>query len=153
MNRSRRATRRVASDLAEEAARSASKRGVERLANRSFERVPSGLPVAPVPGYWYATVNVWHVTVRGEYARFGVRADRGRPSEPGAGIAYVRDGSAVALDVDGDDAAERVGRSTRVSFDVSTTVVVVVPPGKSGVGDRNGDADERSDGWPHAGSG
>lgn len=54
---------------AEEAARNAVADGAERLTQRAAERlpkdvrsalakVPSGLPVAPVPGYWYATVNV-----------------------------------------------------------------------------------------------
>ncbi len=151
VNRSRTATRDVASEVTKAIAENASKRGVEYAMNRSFDGVPSGLPLAPPVAPWYATTNVWHVTVRGEYARFGVRADRGRPTSPGAGLTYARDGSAVTLDVDDDGERERLGRATRVDFDVSTTVVVVVPPGKSGVGDRNGDADERSDGWPEPG--
>jgi hypothetical protein len=49
----------------------------------------AGLPVAPVPGYWYLTVNVWRVTVRGEWSRFAVRTRRGVPGEE---LTYVRDG-------------------------------------------------------------
>ncbi len=104
----------------------------------------AGLPVAPVPGYWYLTVNVWQVTVRGSWARFAVRTRRGVPGEE---VAYVRDGSVARLDVDGDGAAERLGRGERVEFETETTVVVAVPPGGAGVGDVGGDADERSAGW------
>ncbi|MFB6280854.1 MAG: hypothetical protein ABEH40_02405 [Haloferacaceae archaeon] len=103
---------------------------------------PAGLPVAPVPGYWYATTNVWRVRVRGAYARFTLRTRRGAPGER---LRYVRDGSTVAIDVTGDGAPERLGYDERVAFETDTTVVVAVPPG-GGVGD--GTADERSGGWP-----
>lgn len=123
-------------------------RAVGTLTNGTASSLPSGLPLTPVPGYWYATTNVWHVEVHGEYARFGVRATRGRPSEPGAGLAYARDGGTVTLDVDGDGTAETLGRSTRVEFAATVDVVVVVPPGPQGVGDASGARDERSQGWP-----
>jgi hypothetical protein len=110
---------------------------------------PAGLPVAPVPGYWYVTTNVWSVTVRGEYLRFAVSVPAG---SPGQNLTYVRERGRVALDWDGDGDRERVGRTTRVSFSVTTASVVVVPPGGPGVGDRNGDADERSAGWPSPGN-
>ncbi|WP_336361091.1 DUF7286 family protein [Haladaptatus sp. ZSTT2] len=42
---------------------------------------------------------------------------------------------------------ERFGRAPRVSFSVETAVAVVVPPGGTGVGDIDGNADERSAGW------
>ena len=118
---------------------------VEGRLGRSLGAVPAGLPVAPVPGYWVATLNAWHVTVRGEYGRFVLRSRRGRP--PDGTLSYVRDGRGVRLDVDDDGDTEHLGRAERVSFDVSTIVVVVVPPGARGVGDTNGDADERSPGW------
>ncbi len=105
----------------------------------------AGVPVAPAPGYWYLTANVWQVTVRGSWARFAVRTRRGVPSEE---VTYVRDGSVARLDVDDDGAAERLGRGERVAFETETTVVVAVPPGGAGVGDVGGDADERSAGWP-----
>lgn len=121
----------------------------ERRWGDRFVGVPSGLPLAPVPGNWYATTNVWHVGVRGEYARFAVTV----PSMATAGpMTYERDGATVALDVDVDGVRERVGRASRVTFDVSTSVVVVVPPGNGGVGDVDGDADERSGGWPRPGN-
>jgi hypothetical protein len=107
-------------------------------------RTPAGLPVAPAPGYWYATVNAWTVSVRGAYARFALHTRRGPPGET---LRYVRDGSTVALDADDDGETERLGHDERVGFAANTTVVVAVPaPGF--VGDRGGDADERSAGWP-----
>ncbi|MFB6080170.1 MAG: hypothetical protein ABEJ81_04145 [Haloferacaceae archaeon] len=109
---------------------------------RALGGVPAGLPVSPVPGYWYATTNVWTVRVRGAYARFFLRTRRG---VPGQSLRYVRDGSTVALDVTGDGEPERLGYDERISFETNTTVVVAVPPG-GGVGD--GEANERSSGWP-----
>jgi hypothetical protein len=148
---SRRPARRAGSAVREHARRELGRAG-ERAAARARERfrgplseLPAGLPVAPVPGYWYATVNVWYVEVRGRYERFAVRTDGGRPGEE---IVYVRDGRTVSLDVDGDGRPERLGRATRVDLSVTTAVAVAVPPGGVGVGDTGGDADERSAGWP-----
>nr|WP_224332502.1 hypothetical protein [Haloprofundus halobius] len=120
-----------------------------KWADKALVGVPSGLPVAPVPGYWYATVNVWTVEARGEYAQFVVTARRGTAGS--SDLRYVRDGDPVTLDVDGDGEAERLGRSERISFEAQTTVVVAVPPTPPGVGDVDGDADERSGGWPAPG--
>ena len=151
-NATRTVAGRVLSEGTRVATRSAAHAGVgyaEGRLGRSLGAVPAGLPVAPVPGYWVATLNAWHVAVRGEYGRVVLRSRRGRPPE--GTLSYVRDGRGVRLDVDGDGETEHLGRSARVSFDVSTTVVVVVPPGSRGVGDTNGDADERSPGWTERG--
>ncbi|PSP93815.1 hypothetical protein BRC91_08980 [Halobacteriales archaeon QS_4_62_28] len=155
VNESRSATHLVARELAREVASrkaaQATKRAYGKALKRSFGAMPSGLPLAPAPSYWYATMNVWHVDVRGEYARFGVRASQGRPTTPGGEFSYVRDGAPVTLDVNQDGRPERLGRATRVSFNVSATVPVVVPPGKTGVGDVNGVTVEQSSGWPDPG--
>jgi hypothetical protein len=111
---------------------------------RNPAAVSAGLPLLPAPPTWYVTFNVWVVDARGEYARFSVRANRGGP---GGTVTYTRDGDAVVLDVDGDGTAEELGNATRVSFGMSTAVVVAVPPGPSGVGDTNGDMSEESKGW------
>jgi hypothetical protein len=145
--RARRAVESRARDVVEAAANETAARAVDRLEwrmGRSVARVPSGLPVTPVPTHWYATTNVWDVAVRGEYARFTVRADRG---PPGAQLSYTRGGSIVRYDWDGDGSRERLGRASRVDVDVRTAVAVVVPPGGQGVGDVDGDADERSAAW------
>ncbi|MEF8841629.1 MAG: hypothetical protein V5A62_08385 [Haloarculaceae archaeon] len=151
-NATRTAAERALHDGAGVAAESAANAGtgyVEGRLGRSLGAVPAGLPVAPVPGYWVATTNAWHVTVRGEYGRLVVRSRRGRP--PDGTLSYVRDGRGVRIDVDDDGETEPLGRAERVSFDISTTVVVVVPPGSRGVGDTGGDADERSPGWDGSG--
>jgi hypothetical protein len=140
-------------------AKEAVKRGVtnatelarEKWANDALGSVPAGLPVAPVPGYWYATINVWDVEVRGQYARFTVRARTGGPTDPDAAIAYSRDGEGVRFDTDDDGERERLGWNDPVDFEQRTAVVIAVPPNGNGVGDVDGNADERSPGWPTPG--
>jgi hypothetical protein len=139
--------RQVAREHARRALANATDRAAERARGRAGERlaaVPAGLPVLPVPslGGWYATVNVWQVRTRGGYERVTVRSRRG-PRD----TVYTRDGTTVGLDWNGDGERERLGNASRVRFDVSTVVVVVVPPGGRGVGDTDGNADERSPGW------
>lgn len=154
MNRSASATRQVARRAAKRALESglqnASERASRKWLGETLGATPAGLPVAPVPGYWYATMNVWDVTVHGSYAEFTVRARYGTPETPGATMAYTRREGSVELDADGDGSAERIGRTSPVSFETGTVVVVVVPPNGPGVGDRDGNADERSSGWPGA---
>lgn len=137
--------RSVGHTVLSEAAKEGARRAVVTRIKRSLGRLPAGMPVAPVPGYWYATTNVWYVQVRGRYERFVVRASRGRP--PGSTLRYVRDGGAVSFDADGDGERELVGYDERVTFRANTSVVVVVPAGPRGVGDTDGNADERSSGW------
>jgi len=127
----------------------------ERLAGEAVARLPkrlrgavaaapAGLPVTPVPGFWYATLNAWDVAARGGYRTLTVSERAGNPAL--GNYTYVREDAPIELDVDGDGSAERVGHNEAVSFDVRTGVVVVVPPGGSGVGD-GANADERSPGW------
>lgn len=124
----------------------------ENFESDDLDSVPAGLPMIPVPGYWYATVNLWYVHVRGAYARFTLRAPRGSPVDGMGAVQYTRDGDAVRLDVDGDDNRELLGWATRVSVDVNTTVAIAVPSGRpEGVGDVDGNMDERSEGWPSVG--
>lgn len=129
----------TSSALAAEAARRA---GVPDMG-----ALPAGLPLAPVPGSWYATANAWSVAVRGSWAAFTVRAEGGTPVGPGDGAAYVREHESVAFDVNGDGRPDPVGANERVSFTVEATVGVVVPAGPRGVGDTAGGQDERSPGW------
>ncbi|MDR9381323.1 MAG: hypothetical protein RI560_06580 [Natronomonas sp.] len=104
--------------------------------------IPAGLPLAPVPGYWYATANVWYVTVDGQYERFAVRTNRG----DGTGATtYLRNGRTAWVTHGGDE--QRLGTSEQVSFRTQTAVVVVVPPGPRGVGDTDGEPYKYSPGW------
>lgn len=149
-NRTASAVRQVARRTVEKQAKYVIQNGSERAMRRltGVSRLPAGVPVAPPPYTWIASVNAWSVTVRGEYQRFAVRARGPAPDGGGGVVRYVRDGSAVEFDADGDSRAERLGRNERVSFEASTTVVAVVPPGPPGIGDVDGNRDERSPGWP-----
>lgn len=154
VNRTAQTAREIARNAAADALSNAMENASERARERWFGEVlaatPAGLPVAPVPGYWYATVNVWDVTVRGQYERFTVRAPQGTPDAAGGvggSVAYTRENATVRADVDGDGDSELLGHTTPISFESETVVVVVVPPGPPGVGDRDGDSDERSPGW------
>jgi len=107
-----------------------------------------GVPLVPVPGYWYATANTWRVAVRGAYARFAVAAPAGAPLDGLDGtVTYVRQRGAVTLDVNGDGDPERLGSNRRLRFAIESAVVIVVPPGGGGVADVDGVRDERSPGW------
>jgi hypothetical protein len=127
------------------------KQEIERRIGRSLSRLPAGLPLAPLPPYWYLTVNYWEIQAAGEYARFAVSVPRGSADHPGGRFSYVRDGSAVELDVDGDGSVETLGRATRLDFDVQTSVAIAVPPRPRGVGDVDGQMNEASPGWPTPG--
>jgi hypothetical protein len=123
--------------------------GVRTATNASL----LGLPLAPVPGHWYATTNVWVVDANATYPTFAVRARDGSAgagggSATGSATTYVRDGTAVSLDVDDDGAADRLGYADRVTARATVPVLVVVPPGRTGVGDRDLVMFEDSPGWP-----
>ncbi|GGM43322.1 hypothetical protein GCM10009006_25760 [Haloarcula argentinensis] len=148
------AVRSVAKDELSSALASAGEQKAQQVATKRLgtDRLPAGLPLAPPATPWYATANIWWVTVEGEYARFAVSASYGPPSEPGAQTTYARDGHNVTLDVDDDGTGEQLGTADRISFRADTGVVVVVPPKPRGVGDKGGNAVEESSGWPDAGS-
>ncbi|MFB6102028.1 MAG: hypothetical protein ABEJ73_05630 [Haloplanus sp.] len=141
---------RVKERVVETAASKAVDRIDQKYLKNTLGMVPAGVPVAPAPGYWYATVNVWEVSVRGAYARFSLRTRRGT-SAPATATRYVRDGSIVRLDVDGDGERERLGRDERITVSTRTVIAVAVPPYRDGVGDVNGNADERAGAWPRPG--
>lgn len=113
-----------------------------RVLNERLGAVPAGLPILPVPGYWFATVNVWYVSVSGEYERFAVRTDRSDGTAP---TTYLRDGSVSRTTHDGDGV--RLGTAAPITVETSTAVVVVVPPGPRGVGDTDGEPINQSPGW------
>lgn len=72
-------------ETAKAAGETASREAWERATDRRPGSMPAGLPLVPVPGYWYATANAWSVSVRGSYDRVTVRADRGSPGRSGNG--------------------------------------------------------------------
>jgi hypothetical protein len=135
------------SDELEAAAADGIEAGTERARTRALGKrlgaLPAGLPIAPVPGMWYATANVWYVNVTGTYERFAVRSDRGSGS---GAVTYLRDGRAVEISHRGQK--RHVGSADRVSVQTRTAIIVVVPPGPRGVGNTDGTMIKESPGWP-----
>jgi hypothetical protein len=153
-NRTATATRRLVRNEFESRTKDALERAGDRAKKRlgGASRLPTGLPLAPPPYTWVATVNAWSVTIRGEYQRFALRTPAGTPDGAGGMVRYVRDGSTVRLDIDGDGETERLGENERIGFETETTVVAAVPAGPPGVGDVDGTRTERSPGWPCPGA-
>jgi len=112
-------------------------------------RVPAGLPLLPIPGKWFATVNAWDVEAHGEYARFEVTANVGTP-ETATATTYVRENDSVTVDVAGDPRV--LGEVEPIAFSGRSILVVVVPPGGVGVGDRDDEDPECSATYPVAGA-
>ena len=129
-------------DAVEDELRRGGEAAAERVVSDPNRTVGAGLPVAPVPGYWVATVNAWRVETRGEYPRFALSGDVGTPNRS---FEYVREEGVVTVDV-GDERV-RLGRTDPVRFETETVVVVAVPAGPPGVGDVDGTRDETSPGW------
>jgi len=130
-------------DVAEDGTERAVEEAADRWAPAPVRSVGAGLPVAPVPGYWVATMNAWRVEVRGEYPGFTLHADVGPPGET---FEYVRTAGDVTVDAGGNEIT--LGETEPVRFETGTVVVVAVPAGPPGVGDVDGTRDETSDGWP-----
>lgn len=110
-------------------------------------RVPAGVPLLPLPKYWYATVNAWDVNVSGEYARFEASADVATPVDT-SGLTYTRQAQRVTHEIGGE--RRTLGHVDALSFDSRTVVVVVVPPGV-GVGDRDEENPECTPTYPETG--
>ena len=140
--RVREAARGEIEDVVEDGIQHAGDEAAARWAPTPVRRVGAGLPVAPVPGYWVATVNAWRVEVRGTYPRFTIRSDVGTPEQP---FEYVREDAVVTMTVDGDEIV--LGSTEPIAFETGTIVAVAVPPGPPGVGDVDGTRDETSAGW------
>jgi hypothetical protein len=110
-------------------------------------RVPAGVPLLPLPGYWYATMNVWDIEVEGEYARFEASASMGTPEHTTA-TTYVRENMTVVHKIAGE--ARTLGRVAPINLSGRSHLVVITPPGV-GVGDRDDENPECSPQFPHVG--
>jgi hypothetical protein len=110
-------------------------------------RVPAGLPLLPLPGYWYATVNAWDINVGGEYARFEATANMGTP-ETVTETTYVRENLTVEYEIAGE--RRTLGAVEPIGFQGRSLLVVVTPPGV-GVGDRDDVNPECSENFPIVG--
>lgn len=96
-------------------------------------RVPSGLVTVDRPALNLLTTNVWNVHLRGEYARFVVKATSDRDGTHGR-VTYVREDRPVTVTYDGTNVT--TGRSEALRFETNTSLLVAVPDDSFGVGDR-----------------
>jgi hypothetical protein len=111
-------------------------------------RVPAGMPLLPLPNLWFATVNVWDIEVAGEYARFEVTTNAGPPDRAGP-MNYVRENASVTVEIAGK--TRKLGAVEPITFSGRSALIVVVPPGGVGVGDRDDEDPECSPTWPVVG--
>jgi len=111
-------------------------------------RVPAGLPVLPVPTMWVATMNIWDIDADGQYARFEVAANMSAPGRA-TSTTYVRENTTVETEIAGE--SRRLGRVEPIDFDGRSLLVVVVPPGGIGVGDRDDEDPECTETYPAVG--
>ena len=111
-------------------------------------RVPAGLPLLPIPGSWYATMNLWDIEIEGEYARFEASANMGTPEHTTA-TTYVRENMTVAYEIGGE--TRTLGRVEPITLSGRTHLVVITPTGV-GVGDRDDENPECSEEFPHVGT-
>ncbi|WP_049925313.1 DUF7286 family protein [Halopiger goleimassiliensis] len=84
-----------------------------------------GFEVAPFPNSWYATLNVWNVTVNGEYARLEVSSTVGDPADSDR-LTYLAEERPVEVELP-DGSTVQAGRNEAVDFETGSDVVVIVP--------------------------
>ncbi|WP_254809159.1 DUF7286 family protein [Natronosalvus amylolyticus] len=118
------------------------------LEGDSPNQIPAGIPLLPMPGYWIATGNVWDVRINSQYTRFEVTANVESPTST-TGTTFVREEKNITIELDGD--VHTLGSNEPIAFNSRTVVVIVVPPGGRGVGDRTGERVRCSEGWPESG--
>jgi len=111
-------------------------------------RVPAGLPLLPLPTHWVATMNLWDIHADGEYARFEVEANMSAPGRA-TSTTYVRENTTVDREIAGE--TRRLGAVEPITFDGRSLLIVVVPPGGIGVGDRDDEDPECTETYPVTG--
>ena len=111
-------------------------------------RVPAGMPLLPVPTKWVATMNVWEIDADGAYARFEVEANMSAPGRA-TSTTYVRENLTVEVDAGGE--TRTLGGVEPIAFDGRSLLVVVVPSGGIGVGDRDDENPECTETYPVVG--
>ena len=108
--------------------------------------IPSGLPILP-PFGWYCTINAWYIEVEGTIPEFKL-LDSSNEANPNTLMGhssqeYFRKDSPVYFDLDGDGIKEEaIGENKAIKFEYNTGTFIIVPPGKTGVGDTVGGMDE-----------
>jgi hypothetical protein len=111
-------------------------------------RVPAGLPILPFPTKWVATMNLWDVHADGQYARFEVKANMTAPGRE-TSTTYVRENMTVERTIAGE--TRNLGAVEPIAFEGRSLLIVVVPPGGIGVGDRDDENPECTETYPVVG--
>jgi hypothetical protein len=93
-------------------------------------------------------MNLWDIDADGQYARFEVVANMSAPGRA-TSTTYVRENATVTLDIGGEE--RTLGRVKPIGFDGRSLLVVVVPPGGIGVGDRDDENPECTETYPVVG--
>jgi len=134
------------SNLLKEKVKNVASEGIEKIVKLN-KLIPAGLPILP-PFGWWCTLNVWYMEVSGYIPYFKV-IDVSSETMPnaikgGEAIEYVRkfipDEDERAIKIDG----LTIGYHKPISFGFKTGTFIIVPPGKTGVGDRIGGYDEKN---------
>ena len=118
----------------------------KKVAASLGKAIPAGLPILP-PFGWWCTINAWYIEVEGEIPDFKVvDCSNEAIANPILGHnsqEYRRKNDEVKIDIDGDGFKETlIGRNTAIKFGFNTGTFIIVPPGKTGVGDKSGGMDE-----------
>ncbi len=121
----------------------------EAVATSLCSVIPAGLPVLP-PFGWWCTLNIWYIEIEGDIIDFCVSdVENEANTHPLWGHTsqeYRRTKKNVHIDLDGDSTPDTlVGQNTFIHFEVKTGTFIIVPPGKTGVGDRSGGWEENDE--------
>lgn len=133
------------SNLLEEKVKNVASEGIKKVVKLN-RLIPAGLPILP-PFGWWCTLNVWYIEVSGYIPYFKV-IDVSSETMPNAikgdeAMEYVRKfipNEDRAIKIDG----FTIGHHEPISFGFKTGTFIIVPPGKTGVGDRIGGYDENN---------
>jgi len=127
---------------------------IEGMINKKIQSligsfIPTGLPILPPLGWW-CTLNVWYIELEGDIPEFNVKDTHNEavahPLWGHVAKEYMRTDLDVKIDIDGDGTSEYpAGKNDPLEFAVNTGTFIIVPPGKTGVGDRSGGLEELSE--------
>ncbi|MFC6756496.1 hypothetical protein ACFQER_07055 [Halomicroarcula sp. GCM10025894] len=103
------------------------------MANREVFMLPTpGMPIIPLPGFWYVSANNYYAHSKGEYARFQVKPRA--PENHIANTSYVKQPGPVSLEFNG--LRRPVGRVTPIDYSMHYEMPVLMV-GKTPVQDGN----------------
>jgi hypothetical protein len=93
-------------------------------------------------------MNLWDVHADGQYARFEVKANMTAPGRE-TSTTYVRENMTVERTIAGE--TRNLGAVEPIAFEGRSLLIVVVPPGGIGVGDRDDENPECTETYPVVG--